>query len=605
MRRRRRLAIIPAVVGLIAAACGLNDSTVLLRSDMPTQGMNASVRYVIEATPDGTSEINQATLQGLNDLSPLPLLTTTFGKSTAGRNQLVQATAPDGTAMNVLGMNTQERSFGLTDFLKVYTTTYETRDADGQRSCGAKVRLNFQPNAIQFFNGDRRSWDALWYYAVPCGNDADDALDLERAEFVSLVINQQVQFRITGKPLLFNRGHSVTVVGGAPAAFPGGWWLRNAGQGSNHHILGAAELIRDMVKDLDTGPDSEKWLSFDPAGPFASSQLVYSAGDADAFLTLNKQILRRENNYVVHFRSDPGRPWRRIVVRPVYNYEWNDFAQNWEALKGHNPLKVDDRVDEYGFPEDPNDPVIKEIETAGCQNCPNATLEQIQFIDYDTESVLYAMTVRGYIGANDSLVMFGAVPEQGRLTRELTAADRRRQEEGTTTCPVRYDDEGERLGNDEQYSSADCARLLREGAMWSYITENPDEFGFDLVSQYRVRDNSTWGESCSGSGDSISCFTYAIERKLDANYLFNTTDVVKPWTIMQLLGEVGVRTLGVSYASGQYSGNGMLFAMAQPLMRQQYFDGLTSPEMVFAFDARALQLPQTLGAAEEYLFGLG
>ena len=49
-------------------------------------------------------------------------------------------------------------------------------------------------------------------------------------------------------------------------------------------------------------------------------------------------------------------------------------------------------------------------------------------------------------------------------------------------------------------------------------------------------------------------------------------------------------------------GSGMLFAMAQPLLRDQYFNGLSNPEMMWTLDARALQLPQTLGAAEDILY---
>ena len=83
--------------------------------------------------------------------------------------------------------------------------------------------------------------------------------------------------------------------------------------------------------------------------------------------------------------------------------------------------------------------------------------------------------------------------------------------------------------------------------------------------------------------------------------MFNETDTVRPWTVMQLLGEVGVRTLGLSYASEAYAGTGLLFAMAQPVVRQQYFGGITSPEMVFALDARAMQLPGVLADAMDIL----
>jgi hypothetical protein len=80
--------------------------------------------------------------------------------------------------------------------------------------------------------------------------------------------------------------------------------------------------------------------------------------------------------------------------------------------------------------------------------------------------------------------------------------------------------------------------------------------------------------------------------------MFNEMDTRKPWTAMQVLGEVGVRTLGLSYASDAYAGSGMLFALAQPLVRDLYNNGLgENKEMIFALDARASQLPGVLGEA--------
>jgi hypothetical protein len=579
------------------ASCATDQST-LLRSDMPIQGMDVSVTYRIESAPDGKSELNEAMLMGINAQSPLPQLVTTFGRGAGTRTQTVQVTAADGTAVNVLGMTKQTISFGLSDFLVVDAATYEMRDVNENRTCGAKIRMNFQPNAQQFFDGDRRSWDALWYYTIPCGTDPSALLEIENAEFMGLVLNQQTSLRITGKPIFFNRGHSVTIVGGKPAELAGGWWTKNASPESNQSILGAADMIKALISDLDNSQDP--WMAFSNTGEFQDSALVYSAGDADVFLSFRKQFLNREVDYIVNFRSTPEEPWHTIVVHPVYNFEWNDFGQNWEALGDNfNPAKIDERLDKNGFPKDPNDSVLKEIETAGCQNCPNPTLEQIQLRDGETGDILYAMTIRGYIGAENSLVMFGEVPS--KLDDYQKEAQTRADAQGTTSCPVRYDDKGERLPTTEQLSQDNCAKLLREGALWNWITENPDDFGFDVVGQFRVRDNSTWTSQCSGSGEYTSCVSVPVDRKLNASYLFNTADVQKSWVIMQLLGEVGVRTLGLSYASGQFAGSGLLFAMEQPMMRQQYFDGLSSPEMLFAFDARALQLPDTLGQAWTYL----
>ncbi|MBI5466455.1 MAG: hypothetical protein HY974_04155 [Candidatus Kerfeldbacteria bacterium] len=594
--------LVLALVAILAAGCLESDQSILLRSDMPTNGLDVGVTYRIEAAPDGSSEINQAVLQGLNEVSPMPLLTTTFGKGAGTRTQMVQATTANGLAANVLGMNKPSVNFGLTKFEEVQPANYEFRDAAGNRLCGVKVRMNFKPNLIQQLKNNPRSWDALWYYDVPCPASPDpDRVEISQAHFRALVINQQWQFRITGKPIVFNQGHSVTIVGGKPAAIPPGWWETNASATTNDTILGAQKLLRSMVADLDTSP--KPWLAFKADGPFADSQLIYSAGDANKVFTLQRAFLNRQTDYVVNLRSDPAKAWRTIVVHPVYNYEWNDFGQNWEAIKGHNPFKIDDRLNAQGFPKDPNDDVIKEIETEGCQNCQNATLEQIQLRDGATGRILYGMTIRGYIGAESSLVMFGGIPDKGSLGKYEAVGEKLQKNEGYTDCPTRYDENGNALSSDQQLSDKRCAELLREGAMWRFITENPDRLGFDLVSQYRVRDNSTWKQVCSGSGDNTSCSLVADESKLNATYLFNTQNVMKPWTVLQMLGEVGVRSLGLSYVSGPGTGSGMLFAMAQSLMRQQYKNGVTNPEMVFAFDARALQLPATIAAAEQILFG--
>jgi len=183
---------------------------------------------------------------------------------------------------------------------------------------------------------------------------------------------------VFGKPLIFNRGHSVTVVGGRPAAFGGGWWKTNQG------ILNSWNLVTDMVRDL----AGHEWLSF---GKYADSGLVYSAGDADVYRSLQRLFLNRQSDYLVNFRSAPNLPWQRVLIHPEYK-EWNDFEQNYEALKGTEMPKLDDLVDpDTGLPRDIDDPdsdkykALKEIEQAGCQNCPNAELEQIQFIDPDTK----------------------------------------------------------------------------------------------------------------------------------------------------------------------------------------------------------------------------
>jgi len=121
---------------------------------------------------------------------------------------------------------------------------------------------------------------------------------------------------VFGKPLIFNRGHSVTVVGGRPAAFGGGWWKTNQG------ILNSWNLVTDMVRDL----AGHEWLSF---GKYADSGLVYSAGDADVYRSLQRLFLNRQSDYLVNFRSAPNLPWQRVLIHPEYK-EWNDFEQNYE-----------------------------------------------------------------------------------------------------------------------------------------------------------------------------------------------------------------------------------------------------------------------------------
>lgn len=623
-RRRWRLLAFTAVVALLLSGCGLmgDDGRVLLRSDPPITGYTGSMLYNINATPDGSSQTNQIVFRGINGASPMPLLSTTFGQGASSKTQVAQITSANGTAINVLSMNKWGTNVGLTDYLDAQVATYEQRDALGNRVCGAKVRLDFKPNIAQVVKDDRyrRAWDTLFYYTIPCSDIAVQSptadgktttiakpnmtLDFTKAKFIAMVIDQQMTPRVTGTPILFNRGHSVTVVGGKASHYLGGWWQSPAG------LLNASNLVIDMVKDL----DKHEWLSFGNSG---FGDLVYSAGDADVYLSLNRIFLNRQSDYLVNYRSDPAQPWQRVLINPRYNYEWNDFSQNYEALTGKTMPNIDDMVDQdTGLPKDIDDPssanykALKEIETAGCQNCSNPTLEQIQFIDQTDGSPtkgqpLYAMTIRGWIGSQSSLVMFGKVP--GKVDAYKAQAENRRLELGLTSCPIQRDEKGEKLDSNYQYSPEDCANWLREGAMWDLLTHDASKFGFDTVGQFRVRDNTTWASHCSGSGESTYCSLVATDRKLDAAYMFTDTGekLQKSWTILQLLGEVGMRTLGLSYASGVYDGSGLDFAMAQPQVYNSYFTDIHgpnyNPELLFALDARALQLPATLKKAGEYL----
>lgn len=636
-KRRLRLAVAASATLMTLASCSWfsDDSSVLLRSDPPMSGYTGSMLYSINATPNGNGETNQIVYRGVNGASPMPLLTTTFGKGANSKTQVAQITSDDGSAINVLSMNKWGANIGLTDYLDTQAATYEQRDALGNRVCGAKVRLDFKPNIAQVVKSDRyrRAWDALFYYTIPCGSaqvtpsqttngqtaqnntgaaktatitKPSTVLDLSKAKLLALVIDQQFTPRVTGRPIVFNRGHSVTVVGGKAAGYIGGWWEAPAG------MLNASNLVIDVVKDL----DQHDWLSF---GNSSHGALVYSAGDADVYASLKRLFLNRQSAYLVNFRSDPSQPWKRVLINPIYNYEWNDFSQNYHALKGEKMPSIDKMVDkDTGLPKDINDPstddskALKEIETAGCQNCPNPTLEQIQFVDATDNSPtkgqpLYAMTIRGWLGAQSSLVMFGKVP--GKVSDYTDQAETRRKQLGMTDCPIQRNEKGEKLDSDHQYTPKECATWLREGALWDMLTHDASTFGFDTVGQFRVRDNSTWASNCSGSGDSTTCNLVATNRRLDAAYMFTDTGdkIAKSWTIMQLLGEVGMRSLGMSYASGAYDGSGLDFAMAQTVVYNSYYTDMSkgyNPELLFALDARALQLPTTLSIAGQYLYGL-
>jgi hypothetical protein len=610
-RGRRSLAAIAALAaGALLAGCGLfgDEPKILLRSDPPVNGMVIAGKYVIQ--PDGAAETNQIEIKGMNGASPMPIVTTTFERGASSISQTATVTSPNGGRIAALSMVKRDIKFGLTEVLRSQVATYEQRDQNGNRVCGARVRLTWQPLLAQQVLKDkyRRAWDALFYYSVPCtAEPASPAatLNLAGARFLGLVISQQFTPRIVfGRPSFFNRGHCVTVVGGKPARLGGSWWQTNAG------ILNASNLVLGLVKNL----DQHEWL--DLTDEYADSDLVYSAGDADVYVSWRRLFLNRQSDYLVHFRAKPEDPWQKILVHPEYNKEWNDFSQNWKALTGTQRPKLDDLVDkETGLPKNIDKPdeesyqQLKEIETAGCQNCPNVDLEQIQFVNPDTKQPLYAMTIRGYLGSQSSLVLFGRVP--GSLQDLLGEAESRREGAGFTQCPIRRNEKGEKLADDEQYSSKDCARFLREGSLWDLLTQNPAKANADVVGQFQLRDNSSYASQCTGSGDSTVCETVVTSRRLDASYLFTDSGpkLRKAWTVLQLLGEVGMRTLGMSYASGAYDGSGLDFAMAQMLVPNAYYSDLASKEnpynneLVFGLDARALQLPTTLGEASANLYG--
>lgn len=619
---RRQKWLVPFAVLLCFLLMSCGDSGVLLRGDPPITGFDGSLLYSINSSPNGGAETNQIVYRGVNDASPMPLLSTAYGRGASATTQTAQLTSANGTVVNVLAMNRIQLKVGLTEYLDAGVTTYEQRDALGNRVCGAKVRLDFKPNLAQAILQDEhhRAWDSLFYYNAPCKSTSvatnghtitkpDDKLDLAHAKFMALVIDEQFTPRVTGDPIIVNRGHSVTIVGGVFTGYIGGWWESTAS------LVNASDVVAKMTKDL----DQHEWLRF---GDSSYGGLVYSAGDADVYASLQRLFLNRQSDYLVNFRSKPSDPWRRILVNPVYNTEWNDLGQNWHALTGQDMPKISDLVDKNtGIPHDLDKPdsdnykALKEIETAGCQNCPNPELEQIRFMDATDGSPtkgkpLYAMTIRGYLGSQSSLVLFGNVP--GTVKSYQSAAEAHRTQLGMNKCPIRRDADGNKLSDDQQYSADQCTNWLREGALWDLLTHKASSFGFDTVAQFSVRDNSSWASHCTGSGDDTYCTETVTNQRLDASYLFSDTGekLLKSWTVLQLLGEVGMRMLGLSYASTAYGGSGLDFAMAQPAVYNSYYTDMAdtehpyNPEMLFALDARALQLPNVLGQAEGYLYGL-
>jgi hypothetical protein len=137
---------------------------------------------------------------------------------------------------------------------------------------------------------------------------------------------------------------------------------------------------------------------------------------------------------------------------------------------------------------------------------------------------------------------------------------------------------------------------VREGTIWNFLKDNPNTVQADLFVQYRFQDNTTWAPiPCSDGG---TCGYTPIDWNLTASYFFDggTRD---PYMLTNLLGEVGVRTLGFSYASGRYEGTGILFALANRELYDRYYQGFQQ-EDVFMLDARAMQLPDHL--AEGWIY---
>ena len=555
-----------------------------LRSDMATDGLEQVVTYNLRGPAGTEQEVNYAQLRGLNEISPLLQQETIFGKMSGSKTQDVQVTLEDGTVCQALGMVKTKRFAGLTRFMTLETSTYTGTDAQGNIYAGAKVRLDFNRNFVQYFDTDKRDFQSLWYYDIPCKKNGNVIeLDLSQAKLRALVVNEVWQARIATGSYFFNWGHSVTAIDGLPASMPGGWWLNWDIPNTSDDTMGAYNIVNQMVDDLESS--EQPWLEFTAGGIFDQwgTYLIYSAGDADQYASFDRIFLNRQRQYSVFYRPDKETAWDYIIVKPVYNYEFNDVGQNLAKLKswGDNPFSG--KLNENGLPKDVSDSVISEMEKIGWMNAPNASLEQIQFIDSD-ENILYTMTVRAYIGANDSLIMFSPTkPDWNQIKNEAPTSNQ------NLPMPIYYDKNGNRE-LDQPYTDEQWAEWQREATIWNFMKSNPYSVNADLFVQYRFADNTTWEPITDSDGHVVGYSP--IEWNLSASYYLDG-DAKKPWLVCQLLGEVGVRTLGLSYCSGLYEGTGLLFALAQQVHRSEFYDGY-SQESIWRFDARASQLPDTL-----------
>jgi hypothetical protein len=592
---RRLLGVAAAglTLSLALSACSSSSGDLLVRSDPGLKGMVAGTQYDIDSTPDGGSEKNVSVTQGIGDFSPLVgKVTTTFGKGAGTSTEVVTITGNDGVDHAITAMSRRKLNFGLSSEMTADITTYDSHDHNGGRVCGAKVRIVMQPSIVgQYFlgeGGDGGSWETDMYYSVPCLQTGAN-MPLEEATFLGASVNESFQVRVSGDPLIVNRGHSVTVVGGPLANLAGGWWENNLS------IIYASRQIGEMVHELSNS--RTPWLGFNPGDKFGSTQLVYSAGDADTY-GVQRFVLNRQTAYAVNVRRQPTDPWTTLVIQPSYLSPWNDIEQSYKLYTGDSLPDINKLVDDHGLPTLDSNGVpkgdLKKVETAGCQNCSNPKLSLIQI--KSGSNVDYSVAFRAWYGANSSMVLFGR-GLQADPTTVLNSA----KPDSQVQCPSSVDKDGTVHGmNDKQ-----CADWRKNAAFIQMITGDPTKIGADVVGDFRVDNNGTFASQCSGSGKDTTCTMVPVENKLSASYQFddNGAQMQKAWAAVQLLGPVGMDTFGMSYASQPYNGSGLNFAMLQSLAGYWYQGDITkSPWTVFALDARALTIP---GAIDWSLTAIG
>lgn len=597
--RRRAGAVL--LSGLLMAACA-TDATDVVRSDIQPAGMDLTVQYDIDAAPDGGAEVNVTRTYG-----PFAqILETTFTDGSGVKTQ--EAAIVDGGGYaQAYSMIKPSQSVGITNYLEVEPARYLVRNEAGEEVCGIKVRQQFRRDLSQALNldGDGKvDFDALWYYTAPCPDEGelDRTVAEQDAELYALVINEQWTPRVSGDPIIINRGHSVTIVGDSPASeLPAGWW-EHLDTPTEADVKDAADIIKEAVQELDK--DENDWLQFGSKSEFADAEVIYSAGDADVY-NIERIALNRQTDYVVNYRlpNEDGTygDFKTVLVRPIYNYEWNDWSQNFEGYVGQLNAMLNDE----GQPKEPSDEKLKEIERAGCQNCPNPTLEQIQFINPETGDIQYAFTIRAFKGASETLFMMGPVqPPSLAEAREASGANDQSVVDEQCRAEIRAQEADESIDDDDRLTQQECAQILREGKLWDYLVNDADDYGFDLVGHYSVVDNSTWAPIPCGGESGGTCGYTPISRDFEAAYKLNSPDVEGPLAVLNMLGEVGVRTFGMSYASGKQRGSGIIYAMEQvQLATAFYADGTPHVETPFLLDSRADQLPGTIQRAHEVLSG--
>ena len=598
--RNVRIIVFITVLALSTMSCFLLDwftpESDWTRRDMPIDGLTHVVTYNLNGPAGSEKEINRALLRGLNEVGPRLMLETIFGRMDGTKTQDVFLTLEDGTRIAGLGMIKTKRIAGLTHFATIEPATYWAKDVFGNSYCGAKIRLDFNKNFIQQTDVNQRDFQSLFYYDIPCEivilqkGEPQITLNIEGATLRSLVLNEVWQFRVTAGSYFYNWGHSVTILDGPPSWLKPGWWQNWDLPDEDGDTMQALRLVNEIVKDLESSPNP--WLEFNPNGQFSSSWLTYSAGDADQYLNFDRIIMNRQKEYAVFFRPEKDADWDYIFIEPRYNYEWNDLHEKLWALRSWtespettNYYTADGRVttnaDKLAQ--------MKEFERIGWMNAPNASLSQLVWKDSSGKPI-YVMTIRAHTGADDTLVMFGDVIPDFGLRDQAIVTDNQ-------PMPIIYDTEGKIAPDAEQWTEEQWLNWQAENSFWYLLKDNPNSVNADLFVQYRFSDNTEWAPiTCTDSdGGTYTCGYRPAIWDLSASYYMDG-DPTKPWHVIQLLGEVGVRTIGLSYASGLYKGTGMEFALDQRMFHSIFFSGMDQ-ESIWMFDARAMQLPDTLSEA--------